>query len=291
MKACAKINLTLDVLGKRSDGYHELSSVMQSVCLHDIILIEKTNGQCIELKTDCPDLSVGGDNLVYRAAQLLFSEYKIRQGISIELHKKIPIAAGLAGGSSDGAATLLGLSDLLELDISQKRMLEIGRKLGADVPFCLLAGSTGSSGTALAEGIGEQLTPLLSHPEVWIVLARLPVKVSTKKIFAEWSRNFSSHPRSYDMVKALETGDVNKIAASLANGLTPVATVLHPEINKLMAVLWDQNPIGVNMTGSGPTVFAYFFKESAALLAIENIRQKFSGCDLFCTQPKHVGIV
>ena len=275
MKACAKINLTLDVLGKRSDGYHELSSVMQSIALYDTLLISKTNRQGIELKTDCPALPVDEDNLIYRAAQLLLSEYKIKQGISIELHKKIPLAAGLAGGSSDCAATLLGLNDLFELDIPQKELFELGQRLGADVPFCIM------SGTALAEGVGEKLAPLPPHPKTWIVLARLPILVSTKEIFLRWSREAACYPRSSAMMEALKTGDINEIAVNLGNGLTPVATALHPEINTLIVAFQDQNAVGVNMTGSGPTVFAYFSTEFAAFKAIEYIKKQLPSCELF----------
>jgi len=281
MKAYAKINLTLDVLGKRPDGYHELSSVMQSIGLCDTLLMSKTPRQGIEIKTDCLELPVDEGNLVYRAAQCLLSAYKVQQGVFIELQKRIPIAAGLAGGSSDCAATLLGLNKLFELNIPQKRLFEIGRQLGADVPFCLMANEAGSPTTALAEGVGEQLTPLPSHPEAWIVLAHLPIMVSTKTIFSRWINNAASSAKSTDMVNAFATGNINEVASSLSNALAPVAMALHPKIDALMMALSAQNAIGVNMTGSGPTVFAYFFTETTALRAIEYIKQQFPDCDFF----------
>ena len=306
MKAWAKINLTLDVLGKRPDGYHELSSVMQAINLYDTLIIRKTNHQGIELKTNCPTLPTDERNLVYKAAQFLFTEYDIKQGVFIELHKKIPIAAGLAGGSSDCAAALLGLKALLKLDISQKNLFEIGHKLGADVPFCLMINNTDThikteasgnfsfSGTALAEGIGENLKPLSPHPQAHIVLARLPVLVSTKEIFKRWSSitTLSDDPwhksqkKTSCMVEAIDTRDINVIAANLSNDLTLVATALYPEIAALTAAFWTQNPLGVNMTGSGPTVFAYFPTKSTAFKAVEYIQQRFSNCNIFYTNPK-----
>jgi len=302
MKAWAKINLTLDVLDKRPDGYHELSSVMQAVCLHDTLLFKKGGRQGIELKSDCPALPTDQRNLVYQAAQCLLLECGVNQGVYIELQKKIPIAAGLAGGSSDCAAALLGLKALLDLDISPKQMFEIGQKLGADVPFCLLINDNSAHffGTALAEGIGERLTPLPPHPETHLVLARLPILVSTKDIFAGWAttckcsdtaggfdnNKCTPQKKTPAMLEAFAAKDISKIAAHLSNDLAPIATALHPEIAALIAAFWTQNPLGVNMTGSGPTVFAYFSTESDAIAAMKYIQQHFFNCDIFYTKPK-----
>ncbi|MCL2399812.1 MAG: 4-(cytidine 5'-diphospho)-2-C-methyl-D-erythritol kinase [Defluviitaleaceae bacterium] len=321
MKAWAKINLTLDVLNKRPDGYHNLVSVMQSICLYDTLLIRKTSTAVssgnleIEIKTDCYGLPTDESNLIYKAAKSILTAYDLRCGISVELQKNIPVAAGLAGGSSNCAATLLGLNTLLELNIPQERLFEMGRNLGADVPFCLMSNIEPSgSGTALAEGIGEKLTPLPSHPDIWIVLAHLPIPVSTKEIFsrrshtvqqnrnAQTNRNiqqpktFRLHlpsakkqqtkKKSPEMVKAFASGNINKIADNLSNDLTALATDMHPEIFDLITAFNTQNPLGVNMSGSGPTVFAYFLTEFDALKAQEHIRQQFISCDVFCTKPK-----
>ena len=324
MKAWAKINLTLDVIGRRSDGYHDLASVMQSISLHDTLSINKTDHLGIEIKTDCPDLATDESNLIYKAAKSILVAYDVQCGISIELQKKIPIAAGLGGGSSNCAATLHGINTLLNLGISQKELLETGQKLGADVPFCLMSSAKHfGGGTALAEGIGENLTPLPSHPDVWIVLAHLPILVSTPEIFSRWSqlnRNIKTgykhqtklkNPQTFrlnlpqskknikesvkvnqlqkkspGMVKAFASGSINEIANNLGNDLTTVATAMHPEIIDLITELHTQNPLGVNMTGSGPAVFAYFPTESAATKAKEHIQQKFSHCNVFCTKPK-----
>jgi len=268
MKACAKINLTLDILGRRPDNYHELASVMQSINLSDTLVIKKSEQPGITLKCDNPALPVDEGNLVYRVAKYLFFEYNIRQGISIDLHKKIPLAAGIAGGSADCAAALLGINELLELNIPKTKLFEIGRIHGADVPFCMLGG------TALAEGIGEKLTILPDHPDIWIVLVRLPILVSTKDIFANWKSN-NSQNRSHDMVKALESGDVHKIAASLGNDLESVTTTIHPKIAEVISAFKELDALGVNMSGSGPTVFAYFLTETNARRAIQVIEEEF----------------
>ena len=286
MKAWAKINLTLDIIGKRPDGYHELASVMQAICLHDTLVIRKTERQGIKIKCDCPALPRDEGNLAYQAAQLLLSENNISTGIFIELYKKIPVAAGLAGGSSDCAAALLGLNSLLNLDLSQAQLLEMARKLGADVPFCLISNQEPSCATALAEGIGEQLTPLPCHPEVFIVLVRPPVSVSTKDIFSAWTKSARiADMKSPAVVQALVSGEISEISANLGNDLAPAAIAMHPEIAIVMTALQEQNAIAVNMSGSGPTVFAYFTSEEAANMAIKYIQNNFPGYDTYFTQP------
>ena len=308
-KSHAKINLTLDILGKRPDGYHELSSVMQSISLYDVIEIRKEPNRAakkdneqepnksikttpiIKLTTTNPELPTDESNLVYQAADLLLNSQATKgqaknQKISIHIKKYIPLSAGLAGGSSNCAATLLGINELLNLKIPQEQLLKIGRKLGADVPFCLMANQESGAGTARAEGIGEQLTPLPPHPPVSIVLARLPLLVSTKEVFAKYSGAIRSENQTPDMVRALATGDINKVADNLANDLTPIATGIYPEILNLITALREQKALGVNMTGSGPTVFAYFETDAAALAAIKFVGERFLNCEMFCAQPK-----
>jgi len=209
--------------------------------------------------------------LVYRAAQLLLGS---GQGLCIELEKNIPVAAGLAGGSSDCAATLLGLNELLELNLPKEELLKLGSKLGADVPFCIFC-HTG--GTALAEGIGDILTPLKDHPEVWIVLVRPPVFVSTKEIFSNWrSPNQAQTPA---MLKAINSGNLEAIAANLSNGLA--------EKNmSLISALQSQGAIGTNMTGSGPTAYAYYKTESTAIAAIDYIKQKYPDYNTYLAKPE-----
>ena len=283
IRAWAKLNLTLDVIGKRPDGYHELSSVMQAITLYDDLTIEISNNPGITITTNVPSLPVDENNLIYKAAKLLTDEYGIKQGIAVNLKKYIPIAAGLAGGSSNCAATIKGINQLFGLKISETRLLEIARKLGADVHFCLMVESAG--GTARAEGVGEKLTHLPAHPGVSIALARLPVDVSTKEIFSKYfGRTEGQTPA---MIRALTTGNVKKIAENLANDLTPIATGMYPEILRLFAAFREQNALGVSMTGSGPTVFAYFPTEAEGIAAVKQISKQFPDCEMFCVKPKN----
>ena len=277
MKTFAKINLTLDVLGKRPDGYHEISSVMQSLALHDTLSVTRTEGPGIKIKTDNPSLPVDNSNLVYKAAEFILRSYNLASyGVSVEIEKKIPIAAGLAGGSSNCAAALIGLRDLFELDISEDKLYQIGKGFGADVPFCLLSG-----GTALAEGIGEKLTLLTPHPDMCVALARLPVHVATKEVFSRWTKE--EEKKTPEMLKALAAGSIDDIAAALGNGLASTAIAMHPEIAGIMEVFRKYNACGVNMTGSGPTVFAYFHREDDAYIAINAIENIYN-CHTFCTK-------
>lgn len=291
LKARAKINLTLDILGKRPDGYHELSTVMQSLELYDTLVIKTIEKQGLDdiiLETDCPTLPTDENNLVYKAARLILKEHNVQQGVHIYLHKRIPLAAGLAGGSSDCAATLWGLNTLLGLNVANERLFEMGRQLGADVPFCLFANFINNHGTALAEGIGEKLTPLPLHPDVWILLARLPIEVSTQEIF---SRFGAMQPlpieRTPSMLEALETQKLPLICFCLGNGLTDIAVSMHPEIHTLITLLQGQEALGVNMTGSGPTVFAYFPSKSAACSAV-NALESQAKLDIFLTKPQGI---
>ena len=277
IQAKAKINLTLDVLGKRPDGYHELSTIMQSINLCDTLTFEKKVNPGISLKTNNPLLPTDEKNLVFRIAQFLILEYNIRQGISIDLVKRIPIAAGMAGGSTNAAATLLALNKIFELNIPQQQLYKIGQSFGADIPFCMM------SGTALAEGIGEKLTPLTNHPKTWLVIARPQVLVSTQEIFSKWNPQ-DAKPNSGAMVKALNSKDIRQVSAKLSNDLAPIAMALYPEICKVIDALREQNAIGVNMSGSGPTVFAYFDTEPAAFEAIDNLKRRFTNLDSFCIE-------
>ena len=275
IQAKAKINLTLDVLGKRPDGYHELSTIMQSINLCDTLTFKKTEKKGISLKINNPLLPTDEKNLIYRIAHFLILEYNIRQGVSIDLIKRIPIAAGLAGGSTNAAATLFALNKLFELNISPPQLYKIGQRFGADIPFCMLGG------TALAEGIGEKLKPLASHPKAWLVLVRPQVLVSTQEIFSRWQPQMAK-PKSSAMITALESGDIRQVASKLSNDLAPIAMALYPQISRVMNVLQEQNALGVNMSGSGPTVFAYFDAETAAHEAIDSLNRSIGKLDSFC---------
>jgi len=281
IKAWAKINLTLDVLGKMPNGYHQLSTVMQKISLYDLLTISVQDTPKISITSNNSAIPTDESNLAYRAAERLISSYNIQKGIKIDIKKHIPISAGLAGGSADCAATLTGINKLFALKIPSEKLAEIGKSLGADVPFCLL-----NAGTALAEGIGEKLTALKSHPPVSIALAHLPVEVSTKDVF---SRYFGrSEGQSPFMLKAITSGDIASIAENLANDLTEVTTALHPKILDLISAFREHRALGVNMSGSGPTVFAYFTSETHATMAIKIINKSFPECNFFCVRPKNL---
>ena len=284
MAAYSKINLFLKVVRKRPDGYHDLQSVMQSLALHDTLTISAGPmdgpGGGFQLTCSDPSLPTCDRNLVTRAAKFMMREYGITQPVSIRLEKRIPVAAGLAGGSSDCAATLLGFNRLFDLNIPVHNpggasLMGIGQNFGADVPFCLMGGGATASGTALAEGIGERLTPLPAHPDVWVVLACPDIPVSTADIFGRYvvrSQGQSGCSKLTAMLEALSQGDVHKIAANFYNDLTHITANLHREVRHLIEEMKRQGAIAAAMSGSGPSVFGYFTQEETAQRAQERLQ-------------------
>jgi len=259
LKGRAKINLTLDVVGKRENGYHDLEMIMQTVNLYDTIHIRKTKVPGIRLKANYSWLPTNEKNIAYRAAQLFFEESGINGGIAIEITKRIPVAAGLAGGSTDAAATLVGLNRLYETHYSREKLMEMGLKLGADVPFCIVRG------TMLAEGIGEELTPLTPMPHTYVVLVKPPISVSTAVVYKNLDINdIKKHPETKTVIKALEEGNVQKIADYMSNVLEEVTTRMHTEIDDIKKEFMDQGAMGTMMSGSGSTVFGLFDTREAA---------------------------
>lgn len=247
--ARAKINLTLDVLGKRPDGYHEVEMVMQSIELHDDLEFYPA-GRDISLTVEGGDLSPGPDNLVCRAAELIRRRGKIRTGVKIRLVKAIPVAAGLGGGSADAAAALKALNKLWETGLSLSELMSLGEQLGSDVPFCLLGG------TALARGRGEQLEQLPPCPRLGLVLVKPRFSVSTASVYRAYTpRTTVKRPDNHAMIGAIRNKEINSIAKNLANALESVTIGMHPEIEEIKAKLVCAGALGVLMSGSGPTVF------------------------------------
>lgn len=247
--ARAKINLTLGVLGKRPDGYHEVEMVMQSIELHDCLEFSPAPGG-ISLMVEGDGIPAGEQNLVYRAAECLRSYGGIRQGINIRLKKYIPVAAGLAGGSADAAATLTALNQIWRVGLSLSGLMKLGEQLGSDIPFCLLGG------TALARGRGERVTPLPACPSLGVILVKPPFGLSTAHIYQSYKQEASSHkPDHRGMIGAIENSDGPAICSHLVNMLEPVAIKLHPEIATVKGKLLQAGAMGVLMSGSGPTVF------------------------------------
>ncbi|MDR1559133.1 MAG: 4-(cytidine 5'-diphospho)-2-C-methyl-D-erythritol kinase [Clostridiales bacterium] len=266
VKARAKINLALDVIGKRDDGYHDLRMIMQTVYLHDQLVLKRVDKYPLKLVCGTSSLPVDERNLVYRAALYMRDRFKPPGGLFIALRKRIPISAGLAGGSSDCAATLLGINRMYNLGLSLNELMEIGLKFGADVPFCLLGG------TALAEGKGEILTPLPSHPSVSVIIGKPPVSISTAAVFKAFdSVKHTKNPNIDRVISGIKKKDIVGIASGFGNVLEDVSVDICPDIVNLKNMYMDRGAIGALMSGSGPSVFAYFSDQRQAWAAMKNV--------------------
>ncbi|HIZ81816.1 MAG TPA: 4-(cytidine 5'-diphospho)-2-C-methyl-D-erythritol kinase [Candidatus Mediterraneibacter pullistercoris] len=269
LRALAKINLGLDVLGRRENGYHDVRMIMQSIYLYDEVKIEKMSIPGVEVATNLDYLPTGGDNIAYKAAKLLRDEFRISDGVKITLNKHIPVAAGLAGGSSNAAAVLFGMNRMFRLGLSQKSLMDRGLKLGADVPYCIMRG------TVLAEGIGEELKPLPDMPKCTVLIAKPPVSVSTKAVYeALDSKEITAHPDIDAIIKGLEQHDLRKIAGAMGNVLEDVTIPMHPVIARIKQEMIEAGALGAMMSGSGPTVFGLFASRSSAREAQKRIREK-----------------
>lgn len=278
LKALAKINLGLDVLGRRNNGYHDVRMVMQSVYLYDDIRLEKMERPGIEVQTNLYFLPVDENNIAYKAAAALVDEYGIKEGVKITLNKHIPVAAGLAGGSSNAAAVLYGMNWMFGLKLSKRSLMEKGVKLGADVPYCLMRG------TVLAEGIGEKLTPLPSIPKCVVLVAKPPVSVSTKVVYeALDAKEVVTHPDIDGLIAGLKEGSLSQIAASMGNVLEDVTIPLYPVIEKIKDEMKAAGALNAMMSGSGPTVFGLFNNKAEARVAQERIRQKALAKQVYVT--------
>lgn len=278
LRAMAKINLGLDVLRRRDDGYHDVRMIMQAIELFDTITIKKIKENRIKLQTNLPYLPTNKNNLIYRAAALLMEEFHITSGVDITLTKRIPVAAGLAGGSTDAAATLLGMNQLFELNLSLEDLMKRGVTLGADIPFCLLGN------TALSEGIGEVLTPLPSMPSCHILIAKPDIGVSTKYVYENLQLNDQTkHPDIDGMITALKENDLNGIINRLDNVLEQVTIQRYPIIQKIKQTMLQSGALNALMSGSGPTVFGIFHSHEAALNAANDMKASSLAKDIIVT--------
>ncbi|MGM9630708.1 4-(cytidine 5'-diphospho)-2-C-methyl-D-erythritol kinase [Butyricicoccus sp.] len=281
VEAHAKINLTLDVTGKRPNGYHDVCMVMQSIGLHDTVTAAVGTGSGIRLAVEGSDLPADSSNLAYRAAELFLSETGTPcDGISIVIEKHIPVAAGLAGGSTDAAAVLVLLDELYDTRLGEKKLMEIGLKLGADVPFCI------SGGTMLAEGIGEVLTRLPDAPQTHVVLCKPPIAVSTPAIYrAIDSAEITERPDTQAMCAAIADRDCSRVAQLLCNVMQPVTAGMHPEVEEICGTLRARGAMGAIMSGSGPSNFGLFETLEEAQAACEVLAAQYPETYLtdFCT--------
>lgn len=279
LKALAKINLGLDVTGRRENGYHDVRMIMQSVYLYDNVRLEKTGADGeIRLKSNLGYLPADENNIAYKAAKILTEEFDIREGVQITLDKHIPVAAGMAGGSSDAAAVLFGMNRMFGLHLSQQELMDRGVKLGADVPYCIMRG------TVLAEGIGEILTPLPAMPKCTVLIAKPPVSVSTKTVYeALDSQEITEHPDIDGIIKGLEAGSLKQVAQCMGNVLEDVTIPMYPVIDQIKQEMLAAGAAGAMMSGSGPTVFGLFENRAAAKTAQKNIREKSLARQVYVT--------
>ena len=269
LKAYGKINLGLDVLRRRDDGYHEVRMIMQTVGIYDRIdlIYKETPG--ITVETNLYYLPDNENNLVYKAAKLLMDEFHVQKGVHIRLRKYIPVAAGMAGGSSDAAAVLFGVNKMFSLGLTTEQLMDRGVKIGADVPSCVMRG------TALSEGIGEILTPLPVPPQCQVLIAKPGISVSTKFVYENLHANElrpEQHPDIDGMMEAIKQKDLYGIADRFGNVLENVTIPAYPVIQEIKDLMLEQGAIGALMSGSGPTVFGLFTNPKAAAKAHEEMR-------------------
>lgn len=269
LKAYGKINLGLDVLRRREDGYHEVRMIMQTVGLYDRIDLIYRDEPGIIVETNLYYLPSNENNLVYKAADLLIREFQIPHGVTIKLKKFIPVAAGMAGGSSDAAAVLFGVNKMFALGLTQEELMTRGVRIGADVPYCVMRG------TALAEGIGEVLTPLPPMPQCQVLIAKPGISVSTKVVYENLHANDlqpEQHPDIDGMIEAIKARDVRQLASRFGNVLETVTVKEYPVIEQIKDVMKEYGAAGAMMSGSGPTVFGLFTSPRAAADAHEVLR-------------------
>lgn len=277
-KAYAKINLGLDVLRRRPDGYHEVKMIMQTVDICDDLTFEKREEPGIGFRIEGSDLPADENNLVYRAAALLMEKRQIREGVSIILQKRIPIAAGMAGGSSDAAAALRGVNMLFEMGYSAEELKEIGVTLGADIPYCI------QGGTMLSEGIGEILTPLSEPPACHLVIAKPDIDVSTAFVYGHLQANkLPFHPDIDGMAAALAAGDLKGVTDRMGNVLETVTVKEYPVIDRLKQLMCGLGAENALMSGSGPTVFGICRERETAEKAAAAIKKEEPAASVFVT--------
>lgn len=268
IKGMAKVNLGLDVLRRRENGYHDVKMVMQSVNLYDVLTFEKEENEGIRIRCNIGELPLDDGNLIYKAARLFFEETKLEGNVSIYLEKNIPIAAGMAGGSTDAAATLLALNELYETGLTKEVLAEIGVKIGADVPYCIYGG------TYLSEGIGEILSPIQNELDCYVVIAKPEFGVSTKYVYDNLHVDtIQTHPDIDGMIHYIQAGDLKGMASKMENILETVTIKKYPQIEEMKQCLIKHGALNALMSGSGPTVFGIFENKDVAEQAYEELQK------------------
>lgn len=268
LRALAKINLGLDVTGKREDGYHEVRMVMQTIQMYDQLEIKESKEPGIRLTTNLPFLPCNDGNLVYKAAKLLMDEFDIRQGVDMNLTKFIPVAAGMAGGSSDAAAALVGINRMFQLGLTKRQLMERGVQIGADVPYCVMRG------TALAEGIGEKLTSLPGVPMCYVLIGKPGINVSTKTAYENLRLDaIQRRPDIDGMIAAIRNQDLRSITEKMENVFEPGIMEKYPVISEIEKFMEERGALKAMMSGSGPTVFGIFEDREKMFAASEALKK------------------
>lgn len=282
-KAYAKVNIGLDVLRRREDGYHEVKMIMQTVNLFDNLSIEdfEDDNGTIVISANQDTIPVNEDNLIYKAAKLLMDEFSISKGVKIHLEKNIPVAAGMAGGSTDAAATLVGINEVFSLGLSTEELMKRGVKIGADVPYCIMGG------TALSEGIGEVLSEIKGFPQCHVLIAKPPINVSTKYVYENLHANeLKYHPDIDGLIEFIKKGDLYGIASKMENVLETVTVKEYPIIEEIKTFMKENGAINSIMSGSGPTVFGLFDDIEKAEEAFLKIKEKNYTNQIYLTDFK-----
>lgn len=286
LKSRAKINLSIDVLGKRQDGYHMVEMIMQTIDLYDNLKITQIEEDSIKIKSDSQDIPLNQDNIVYKAANILKEKFNIKKGVEISIQKNIPVAAGMAGGSSNAAAVLVGLNRIWDLGLTQLELKEISLQLGADVPFCITGGS------ALAQGIGEELTDIYGlNEDIHILICKPNIFVSTKEVYQSLDmKEIKKRPDNQKLIDALKTNDVKYVSENMVNVLEEVTSSKYDEINQIERIIMNNKALGSMMSGSGPTVFGLFDNKEYAIRAKEELLQNYNQVYLVKSSDKGVEI-
>ena len=286
LKSRAKINLSIDVLGKREDGYHLVEMIMQTIDLFDKIKIFSLKEDTIIIESNSLDIPLDSTNIVYKAADLIKKQYNIKEGVKIIIEKNIPIAAGMAGGSSNAAAVLVGLNQLWQLKLSENKLKELGLKLGADVPFCI------GGQTALAENIGEKLTKIDGLSEnIFILVCKPELFVSTKEIYEEIdSKIIEKRPNNKLLIQLLKENKIQQVADNMYNVLEEVTRERYPVIEEIEKIMMENDALGSMMSGSGPTVFGLYINREDAENCKNKLLKKFSQVYIVKSHNKGVEI-
>lgn len=284
LRALAKINLGLDILRKREDGYHEVRMIMQTIQMYDVLKMKKVKKPGISLSVNYPYIPSDERNLVYKAAKLLMDEFQVKEGVDICLEKFIPVAAGMAGGSSDAAAAVVGINRLFKLGLSERELMDRAVNIGADVPYCIMRG------TALAEGIGEKLTRIAQIPDCFVLIGKPGISVSTKMAYESLQLDkISSHPDIDGMIRDIENGDLLTMTEKMGNVFEPGIIEKYPVIGEIKDLMEDNGALKAMMSGSGPTVFGIFDDREKMEAAAAVLRESGLAKTVFATEVTKTG--